>query len=352
MKEQPKNMETDNRTSISIKGEYDYELIISRESPVLWENLELLPYSIPAYYDVIEDTFYLNFTKADLEHFLIISESEKEKLISTKMGPEFLAYPESDIRKKLKFSTNKLFWMPGVKGQLFSLHFGKRAYWRFLFFKEQFYQVSDFLLNTTEERKNIENAELQIDYLGAAHDLQWYLKKYRYGREVIRLKILEKLSEEYLKNVPHYSHPFHFDRKSPDFGNGIVSTIRFSNGKCESKGSLKNQILIRDGETIVTEDTRIGFSNVGFSNVELLEFKNRVFVPLLESHCDYNGIESISTYIIDKLHLNKLLSRIHESNEVTKDLVQLSVLSVEDFYLPHQDMSRTKVEEDLKNGNT
>ncbi|MDA8055088.1 MAG: hypothetical protein M0Z77_05480 [Thermoplasmatales archaeon] len=308
---------------------YDHEIIFSRDSQVGPGMSGRESSSFPVFYDHLKKTFYLSISDQDREYYNLIKNAPKESIITSRIGPEFFEY--SNVRlENVKRLVTDLNGIGGVKGDAFSLCRGRKEYWRFLFPREKLADVSDFVLDAMDERSRMgQPFSLGIEYLGRPHSLSWYLREYGYARKVVSVEILEVLSDEYLGNAPHYNSPFHFDLKTPDFGDGTVRYIRFSGKTCESGGYITDQLLIRDGKEVVTEDVRKGPVVSGY-----FDFKNSVFVPTLWYSCDYDGRESVGTYILDRIYLDRLLRRIKEINDSSRGLVNLVVSGVETFYEP------------------
>ena len=308
---------------------FDYELILSRPCPFASIVSGNPYYSVPAFYDHRTNNFYLKIDPTDSDFYEKLMKIKKDSVVVGSYGSEYLSYPESDPFKRLTYNTRKLLDIPGVIGGSYHLTKGKREYWRFLFLEENLDAVSDLLLETAKEREGNRESELLIEYLGGPHDLHWFLEEYRYSKEVVKLTEREILTAKYLKDAPMYNHPFHFDLKKSDIGNGFVKTIRFSVGECESEHSLKDQYSIRKGDLFVTEDVRLG----KITN-DIFDIEKKTMSPALWHSCDFDGKRSYNTYYIDNSELSNFLKGIDEINETYRGMAGLIIDSVETYYVP------------------
>ncbi len=321
-------MEELSRSNTHPESSFDYELILSRLCPFFSVVSGNPSYSVPAFYDQRTNKFYLKIDPTDSDFYEKLMKIQKGSVVGS-YGSEYLPYPESDPFKRLTYNTRKLLDIPGVIGGSYHLTKGKREYWRFLFLEENLDAVSDFLLEAAKEREGNKESELMIEYLGRPHYLHWFLEEYRYSKEVVKLKEREILNAEYLKNAPLYKHPFHFDLKMPDAGNGFVRTIRFSLGECESEHSLKDQYRIRRGDLFVTEDVRLG----KISN-DIFDIEEKRMSPALWHSCDFDGKESYNTYYLDNSELSNFLKGTDEINEAYRGMAKLIIDSIETYYVP------------------
>ncbi len=308
---------------------FDYELVVSRDSPIGSRTKNDSAHSIPVYFDGFRNKFYLSLSEEDDDYYREIRRAERGTLIDSYFGHEMLEYPQNDPRYGLDFPVHKLLEIPGVVADQFILKKGVREYWRFRFFKENVEDVSSFLLNRSSNSGESSGTRLMLEYLGKPRSLRNYLKQMNYGRRVSVVTLLEKIDDKYIQTAPHYKYPFTFLYKAPNFGQGFSVTVRISKGKISNSGLIKEQKEIRGDTSIITEEKRDSVMDSAY-----LDFDKKFFLPFIGMQCDYDGRLSTTTAIIDSFKMPQFLPVIRDINKKEKGLIKFIIQSVETYYDP------------------
>ncbi len=311
--------------------QFDYELVFSRNSPIGTFLPGDLNKSIPVYYNTFKNRFYASLNNADTDYYVEIKNAPKELLMKGQYGQEVLEYPETGSMYHLDHPVYRLLEIPGVVADQFVLKLGRREIWRFQFFKENLEEVSSLLINRFEEVTDKSQDDPRIEYLGKPTKLSEYLDKYHYRRKVIFLRFTEEITEKYFEIAPQYAHPFVFKFKSPDMGEGFSRVIRSSTGKIEPRGMLGNQAYIRVGNTIITEDTRVGGTEIGF-----LDFKKNYLPPFCAGYSWYDGNESHTAVLMDDEMVQWFLLKMGEANKSGALPIKFILDKVQTYYEPMQ----------------